>query len=375
MLRDRIFAPAVLFVAVLGIGGCDDRDGGADDVRLYTSTSRFTDPGDHGYLLSNLPQRPEDIAAVAQNLTVHHNLLPHFGVPAERWPEVRSVWPPRFGEALAALEQSGPGDLFGERKIMNRLRGACMSESHLLAGLLRSRNIPVRVRAGYFRNVYPNERHVVTFWENNARAKGVAAELFQQDPEEWRRVNHDYTRHQTALNKRIEHWITEYWDGDSGTWKRLDANTDFLKAMGDIDVGFNLPVTYFEYAHEAWMTMRTTEGFNPDQYAEWPHDGRSHIRSQLLWDFYSLLNHDIAGYDVDAWGGEDSVSTEREAYEFVKLREFEDASQEEISVLDSLAALLASEPSVVQLQLFYRRTEILHIPTIEHDSRSFVSEL
>ncbi len=85
-----------------------------------------------------------------------------------------------------------------------------MSESHLLAGLLRYRDIPVRIRAGYFKDVYTKEDHLVTFWEKNSLAKGVAADLYREDPERWREVNHEYTRNQVgreqtrgALGRRV----------------------------------------------------------------------------------------------------------------------------------------------------------------------------
>lgn len=114
-------------------------------------------------------------------------------------------------------------------------------------------------------------------------------------PEKWLKVNHDETRHQVAINKCLEHWVAEYWDGKQRQWRLLDANYTLLKAMSGIELGHVLPRRYFEYSYESWQKMRIEADFNPDQYAEWPQDGRSHIRSQLLWDFYSLLNHDSAG--------------------------------------------------------------------------------
>ena len=156
----------------------------------YASPSRFTDPAGRAAMLDALPFAPVEIAAIAKNLTVHHNLLPHLGVPRDEWPRVRSVWPPRAEDVLAALSDSGPGDLLGDREITDRLRGGCMAESHLLAMLLRHKRIPVRIRAGYFRDVYGNADHVIAFWERNAREKGVAGTLLAEDPERWLEVNH-----------------------------------------------------------------------------------------------------------------------------------------------------------------------------------------
>jgi len=327
-------------------------------------------------MLEALPRSPEEIAAVAKNLTIHHNLLAYFELPKDRWPEVESVWPPRTSTALSVLAASGPGDLLGERHITERLRGACMSESHLLASMLRYRQIPVRIRAGYLRDVYNHDvEHTVAFWEKNARAKGVAAQLLQEDPDRWREVNHEFTRNQVADNKCVEHWVAEYWDDEREEWRLLDANTTFLKAMSDIDVGFHLPREHFEFAWEAWQKMRGAgESFNPDQYAEWPQDGRSHVRSQLLWDFYSLLNHDIAGYDKSAWPDEGATTPERDVYTFVKETKYENVSEGALAELDALAELLSHNPGVEDLVAFYRASDSLVITTIRADPRSFVAE-
>ena len=365
----QLSVPGVL---LLLIAACSPAETPSDDVTRYTSLSRFTDPGEHEAMLDTVPADPLEISAVAGNLTVHHNLLPYFEVPRDEWPNLENVWPPRVTDVLTALEQSGPGDLLGERKITERVRSACMMESHLLTSMLRHRRIPVRIRAGYFRDVYTNEEHLVAFWEKNARVKGVAADLLETDPEEWLEVNHSYTRGQVAANKHVEHWIAQYWDEEREEWRLLDANNTFLKAMSDIDVGFHLPRRHFEFAWEAWQKMRSATDFNPDRYTEYPQDGRSHIRSQLLWDFYSLLNHDIAGYDNNAWPDDDSTTPERQTYAFVKETEYEKLSPEDLAQLDELAVLLARDPGIEELVAFYRDHPGLHIPTIGADPYSFV---
>ena len=247
-----------------------------------------------------------------------------------------------------------------------------MSESHLLATLLRSRNIPVRIRAGYFRDVYTNRNHLIAFWEKNARAKGIAKQLLDEDPQKWIEVNHEYTRNQVAVNKYVEHWIVEYWDNSTKAWILLDANNVFLEAMSDIHVDFQLPRSHFEHAYEAWQKMRTSKGFNPDQYSETPQDGCSHIRSQLLWDFYSLLNHEIAGYDKDAWGDNITLTSEQSTYAFVKQTNYEDVQLEELFELDSLAILLSQDPLIDELIEFYLSCKQLRIPSLEGDPYCFV---
>jgi len=151
--------------------------------------------------------------------------------------------------------------------------------------------------------------------------------------------------------------------------RQLDAGMPHLLSyIGN----FHLPRQYFEYAFESWKKMRSARDFNADQYAEWPQDGRSHIRSQLLWDFFSLLNHAIAGYDKTSWGSQDSETEERAAYAFIKERKFEDLSDQELVQLDGLADLLEQDPGQTELVIFYRNNEAFRLKTAENDPHSFV---
>jgi hypothetical protein len=170
-------------------------------------------------------------------------------------------------------------------------------------------------------------------------------------------------RNQISVDKHIEHWICEYWDESKGQWRLLDANTTFLKASSGIQVGYHLPPKHFEFAHEAWQSMRKNVDFNPDQYAEWPQDGRSHIRSQLLLDYYSLLNHDMAGFD----------DQEGEVHRFIKQKIYEDTPKVELMELDALARLLSRDPTVEQLVEFYHQSKTLRIETAEEDRFSLLA--
>ncbi|MCP4298658.1 MAG: hypothetical protein GY786_23975, partial [Proteobacteria bacterium] len=128
------------------------------------------------------------------------------------------------------------------------------------------------------------------------------------------------------------------------------------------EVGFHLPETYFQHAFEAWKKMRSEKNFNPDQYRESEQDGRSHIRAQLLWDFFSLLNHDLAGI------GQPS----RDSYIFIKEKRYEEASNQVLEELDKLASLLSQDPTKDELVAFYHRCKTLKLEAVEKDPYSFV---
>jgi hypothetical protein len=327
----------------------------------YLSFSRFTNPKEYSSMLKKLPNDVIGICEIAKQQSVHHNLLPYFKIPKSKWDNMNRIWPPYMYDQLKALKDTEPFNLYENRPVEQRLIGACMSESHFLAGLLRYKKIPARLRAGYFKDISSNKEHFFEFWMNVARVKGWASSLLN-DPEKWKENITAFLNRQLSANHYIEHWVCEYWDKSEKKWRILDANDTFLKASSGIEVGFHLPKKHFEYAYEAWKKMRSDKNFNPDQYFEEPQDGRSHIRSQLLWDFFSLLNHDLAGYSTP----------KRSTYQFVKQKKYEDTSKEELEELDKLADLLSREPTRDELVAFYKSSKTLKLEAAEKDPYSFV---
>ncbi|MFZ0891520.1 MAG: hypothetical protein WB778_03485 [Thermoplasmata archaeon] len=243
-----------------------------------------------------------------------------------------------------------------------RVLGACILESHLLAGMLRSQNIAARVRAGYFQNIMTNPAVTLPFWVGVAEAKDAQPELRKADPAGWKREIDEFTGKQIAADHHIEHWVCEFREGNGGDWQLLDACTDFLKAHSGIEVPFRIPQRYFEPAFAAWQKMRADSHFDPELYAEDPLDGRSHIRFQLLSDFFSLLNHDVAGQ------AEPSSGTEA----FIQRRKFPELETRELEELDQLGILLSRNASVDTLVEFYRSTTTLRRKAAEQDPYSFL---
>jgi hypothetical protein len=322
--------------------------------------SRFTDPGAFAPMLAQLPAEPRAIALVARAQTIHHNLLPHFGVPRDRWPSLPRARPPRLDAILEVLAATRPHTVSEERRPEQRVVSACVLESHFLAGLLRHRGHRVRIRVGYFKNIRSDAEHVVAFWERVMREKGVEEDLLERDPELWRETVNEFSQRQNDVDHHIEHWICELWDEEAAEWRLLDANDEFLRAHSGLDVGFFLAHDHFEYAHEGWFRIRNGD-CEPDQYREDEQDGRSHARSQLLWDMASLLNHDAAG--IDDPDGSD--------YAFIKRQTFEETSEAELAALDELASLLAAG-RVDELGDFYRATPELRLEGAERDRHSLV---
>ncbi len=330
-------------------------------AEAYTQLSRFTDPGERAPMLQALPSSVDEVCELAEHLTIHRNLLGYYRLDPQTAQTMRSVWPPRLPDALAALAELEPGNLHDPRPPERRIVGGCVLESHILAGLLRWQGIPTRVRAGYFQGIRADGEHIVRFWRRALAARGIGAELCERDPDRWREGVDTLTRRRNEVDHHIEHWVCEYWDEDTGAWWILDANRTFLAAHSNLDVGFQLPPEHFEHAAQAWRRLRS-EGVDPEQYEEEPQDGHSRIRTQLLWDFYGLLNYDLAG-----------VGDSDEARAFVTEQTYDGTPAEELAALDALAELLSEDPDLGELSDFYFATDLLRTASAETDPYSVVS--
>jgi len=331
-------------------------------IKNYTHVSRFTDPMAFEDMLLDLPDDIEGILEIAKNQTIHHNLLVYNDVPFEHWKSMPQVWPPRFSDILSALMNIEPYILSAKRKAIDRVIGACMLEAHFLGGLLRSKSIPVRMRGGYFTNIRSDHNHIVNFWRENLTIKNQENPSFKENPEQWIEKLDILSQEKNAINHHIEHWVCEYWDSEEKKWVILDANDNFLKAHSNLDVGFYLPKHYFEYASEAWIQMRSTHNFNPKRYEEDPQDGQSHIRTQLLRDYFSLLSYDLPGF------GEEEPSN----YKFIHEKNYNDLTSKELMELDKLAKLLKQDPPINDLVEFYLNSKTIKLKHIDNDPYNFV---
>ncbi len=333
-----------------------------ENYKHYLSLSRFTDPKDFSSMLDELPDDVIGICEIAEQQMVHHNLLIYHGIPYNKRNEMRNTYPPNLNDILKDLKETEPYNLYDKRQITQRIVGSCTKESHFLAGLLRYKGIPARLRVGYFKDVLNNKEHFFNFWLTNFKGRGIMGQLLEENPERWNEELNALLNRKLKANKYFEHWICEYWDNDMKKWRILDANTTFLKASFNIEVGFHLPDKHWENAYQSWLKMRINENFNPDQYREDEMDGASHVRGELLLDFFNLLNHDMAGF----------AETSNDAYAFIKERVFAEISEEELLELDELANLLSQNLTKEDLVAYYQNSKTLKLEVVEKDPYSFV---
>ena len=110
--------------------------------------------------------------------------------------------------------------------------------------------------------------------------------------------------------------------------------------------------------------MRDNPDFNDGRYAEPPQTGRSHIRSQMLSDFFSLLNHDL-----EYWR---DLSLELYGLSFVEQRSYDELSDTELEELDKLAVVMSGNPSINELVRFYLEAGTMQSSGLDQGSYCFV---
>lgn len=348
-----------MLVLLMLAAGCQTK--GQDDLEQvdfdYLEYGRLTDPQENEYMLKNLPDDLQEMCDVANVQSVHHTMLSQWKIPRS---ERRLTFADHdIKDILDTLKVKGDGTLSIDRKLQDRIFGACTKESIFSTSMLRAKGIPARIRVGYLTNLYKGDK-AIEFWRNvnkYANKTPVDSVVFDQ-----------YTLYMKEVNKSIEHWVTEYWDERSKTWRILDIRPEYLRSYG-LDVGYHLPDQYFELACEAWQKINTPEFIN-DAYSEGEKDGKTHIRYQMLLDFYSLLNHEVPGV-FDDNGKDVTQQDDNQEFRFLS-KKYSELSTLEIDELNNLAALLESQPAVKDLLKFYENSTTLRINSVENDPYSYV---
>ena len=173
-------------------------------LKQYSQFTVFTDPGEYLYLYENLPESTEEICNLIKKQLIHpfearqmKDILPEGRLMEDEG--LSSV-----SEMLEKLMERDSGGLTMDRKPENRLVVGCYHHSLLLASILRSQGIPVRMRAGFSR-----------YFEKEA-------------------------------NVRFGHIICEIWDSDKQQWIGVDPDRNIV----------NVSSNRFESSSHAWDSYR-----------------------------------------------------------------------------------------------------------------------
>jgi len=183
----------------------------AELLDFYRQYSEFTDPGEYAYLYKNLPDSLEALCRIIQSQYTNPFVLAMTGgqIPKERENEMMKY--PTVKLALEGLLSYDPSGLVQDRKPEDRLFLICRDNSILLASILKSRGVPVRVRYGYAPYLIP----------------GFHA----------------------------SHVICEVWNADDHRWVLVDPSTNMIDFSRD----------QFDFSNDVWEEMQEKK-IDPNKY-------------------------------------------------------------------------------------------------------------
>jgi hypothetical protein len=211
---------------------------------FYRGYSKYTDPGEYSYLFRNLPDSLQDLCNLIKCQLIHPVDLEPFKelIPENRYYEDRKF--PSVKKLLEGLLELDSNGLTFERKPQNRLVVTCRYHSILLASILKSRGIPVRLRYGFAPYLAPG----------------------------------------TGLH--IGHVICEVWNEREKHWMYVDPDRKMV----------DFPREEFETGNEAWIDFRNGEIKDPNKYGVLDTWGEIMILGTIYQDLLSVM-----GYEALYW--------------------------------------------------------------------------
>jgi len=184
---------------------------------------------------------------------------------------------------LAELYRRDERGLVLDREPANKLVVTCRFAAILMASILKSKGIPVRVRSGN-----------AAYWGN------------RDEPDEC----------------SADHWINQYWDREQGRWVTIDV--DGSLGLTHIDP-YDIPEKRFDFPAPTWLSIRS--GAVDPQRFKYANGTRGAIVVlwALFYDFHSLMNSEIIYLHRPACGTQ---------------KRFADLTEVELEQIDSLARLM-----------------------------------
>jgi hypothetical protein len=210
----------------------------SDITHFYRQPSPTSDLGRHRDLRIGFPADPEALSAIVRGLLVHNFTAQIQGLafPAERMSHVQTVGAEATLDNVFSLD---PAPLGIERPAERRMVGFCYHFALLHCALLRATGTPARIRCG-FAGYFETQR--------------------------W-----------------IDHWVTEYWDGDG--WLRTDPQTGRTDLTADD----------FQDGPTAWNQCRGG-ATTPAAYGNGELWGWDELRGSLINDVAALNKVEVSGW-------------------------------------------------------------------------------
>ena len=269
----------------------------------FRKMGRYTDPGPYAEMYNNLPQTIPEICILINHQIIHVFVLELY---KDKLPEGRTREDKKLStvqEMLKYLKKRNPKGLVLDRLPEERIIVACRNYALFLASILKYRNIPSRVRAGF------------------------APYLSKE-------------------GKYIDHWICEYWDKKAERWKLVDPDVCDDTEIFGIDFNmYDIPRDKFEFSGDAWLKARK-ELVSPELYGVMDMWGMWYIRDNLCLDLLCIM-----GEEVLYWDGPPITKIEMEKME-----------ENDLILLDTIAQLLRNpDKNLVQLRTLLKENRNLRM--------------
>jgi hypothetical protein len=189
------------------------------------------------------------------------------------------------GAMLTELYRRDDRGFVEDRKPKNKLVLTCRFVAIVMASILKSKNIPTRVRSG----------------------------------------NAPYFDMEEIGDVSTDHWINQYWSEEKNRWITIDV--DGSLSLKDTFDPYDIPDGKFDFPADAWLGIRAGD-IDPEHfYNAKPKRGTIVVLWSLFYDFHSLMNNEIIYIHRPIGGyGEDE--------------KFKKLTHKELEKIDSLARLM-----------------------------------
>jgi len=209
-LKNAIFIIVILMIFLLIFMTVSCTSGKQEDAHSnstldrYSQFSPYTDPGEFASLYNQLPESLNELCVLIKKQLIHPFDLEKYAdvIPKNRAYEDREL--STIPLMLKELLERNKNGLVASRKPEERLVVACVHHSMMLASILRSQGVPIRIRFGHAKYI--------------GGQKGI----------------------------RVTHAICEVWNDDESKWILVDPDRQRI----------NFPRREFEFAYETWTCLR-----------------------------------------------------------------------------------------------------------------------
>ncbi|KKB11433.1 transglutaminase [Devosia geojensis] len=222
------------------------------DVDVWRTHTPFSDPGVHVGAIAAFPAEIGRLIEIVQGVLVHSSWLDEYGLDAARFTAaVRTTLP--VARRLDDILARDPQPLDVPRPPERRSIGTCRDYALMLCAFLRAKGVPARVRCGF-------------------------AAYFRQGWE--------------------DHWVTEYRDARTESWRLADAQIDSMLRHRNRIVfdPADMPRKAFLTAGEAWLSFRRAEA-DPGAFGHGETTGSWFMKVNVLRDHHVLNGRETSDWD------------------------------------------------------------------------------